>query len=192
MRRLKELDALRGLMLVWITLIHLPTVLSTYVNQPFGFVSAAEGFIFLSALFTGRIYFRMAEQNGYSAMHGKLSARTLRIYVYHAFLLSFVFLVAVPIAASGTRPGLHNLLDFYFNAGGRRAVIDAALLIYRPPLLDILPMYIIFMALTPVALSTSRKFSWKPILCGGFTLWLLAQFGLRHVSWQLMNRYFGL
>jgi hypothetical protein len=192
MRRLKELDALRGFMLVWITLTHLPTKLSTYVNQPFGFVSAAEGFIFLSALFTGSIYFRTAEQNSYGAMRRKLSMRTLQLYLYHILLLSFVFLVAVPIAASGTRPGLHNLLDFYFDAGARRAVVDAVLLIYRPPLLDILPMYIIFLALTPVALSASCRFGWKLILAGGFTLWLLAQFGLRDASWQVMNRYFGL
>lgn len=192
MRRLKELDALRGFMLVWITLTHLPTELSTYVNQPFGFVSAAEGFIFLSALFTGSIYFRMAEQNSYGAMRRKLSMRTLQLYLYHVLLLSFVFLVAVPIAASGTRPGLHNLLDFYFDAGARRAVVDAVLLIYRPPLLDILPMYILFLALTPVALSASRRFGWKLILAGGFTLWLLAQVGLREASWEVMNRYFGL
>ncbi len=192
MRRLYELDALRGLMLVWITFTHLPTVLSAYVNQPFGFVSASEGFIFLSALFAGHIYFRVAERNGYAAMHRKLSMRTLRLYLYHALLLGFVFLVAAPIAASGTHPGLHNLLDFYFNAGGRRAAVDGALLVYRPPLLDILPMYIIFLALTPLALSASRRFGWKFTLSGGFTLWLLAQFGLRHASWQLMNRYFGL
>ena len=60
MERRLELDAARGLMLLWITLTHLPTVASTYVNQPFGFFSAAEGFIFLSALFTGRIYSRIA------------------------------------------------------------------------------------------------------------------------------------
>src|SRR6201984_688312 len=119
MRRLNERGALRGLMLVWITLTHLPTKLSTYVNQPFGFVSAAEGFIFLSALFTGSIYFRTAEQNSYGAMRRKLSMRTLQLYLYHLLLLSFVFLVAVPIAASGTRPGLHNLLDFSFDAGAR-------------------------------------------------------------------------
>src|ERR1051326_8820193 len=103
MGRRVELDALRGLMLVWITLTHLPTAASTYVNQPFGFVSAAEGFIFLSALFTGRIYFRQAEHDGYLPMVRKLWTRTLRLYGYHGLLLVFVFLVAVPIASRGNR-----------------------------------------------------------------------------------------
>jgi hypothetical protein len=191
MRRLEELDALRGLMLVWITFTHLPTALSPYVNQPFGFVSAAEGFIFLSALFTGRVYFRLAERDGYRAMQQKLRQRTLRVYFYHAFLLSFVFLVAVPIAASGTCPGLHNLLDFYFNSGAKRAIIESALLIYRPPLLDILPMYVNFLALTPSVLMISRKIGWRLTLGGSFTLWLLAQFGWREMGWQLMHRYLG-
>ena len=113
-------------MLVWITLTHQPTAASSWVNQPFGFVGAAEGFIFLSALFTGRIYFRIAEQDGYRAMTRKLWGRTLRLYGYHALLLAFAFLVAVPIASHGDRPGLHNLLDFYFTAGTKRAVVEAA------------------------------------------------------------------
>jgi hypothetical protein len=192
MRRFAELDALRGLMLVWITLTHLPTALSAYVNQPFGFVSAAEGFIFLSALFSGRIYFRLAQSNGYGAMQQKLHRRTLRLYLYHILLLSFAFLAAVPIAAGGTRPGLHNLLDFYFDAGPKRAVIYGALLLYRPPLLDILPMYIIFLALTPLALKLGQKWGWRFTLSGGFTLWLLAQFGLRQAVWQFMNHRLGL
>ncbi len=45
-RRRPELDALRGFFLVWMTLNHLPTRLSDYFNQPFGFVSSAEGFVF--------------------------------------------------------------------------------------------------------------------------------------------------
>ena len=139
-------------MLVWIALTHLPTSASSWVNQPFGFVGAAEGFIFLSALFTGRIYFRIAERDGYPAMERKLWARIFRLYGYHMLLLAFAFLVAVPIAAHGNRPGLHNLLDFYFNAGPKQAVTEAALLIYRPPLLDILPMYIMFLFFTSVQL----------------------------------------
>jgi hypothetical protein len=187
--RRPELDAMRGLMLVWITLTHLPTAASAWVNQPFGFVGAAEGFIFLSALFTGRIYFRLAENDGYGAMTRKLWGRTLRLYGYHALLLAFAFLVAVPIASHGDRPGLHNLLDFYFMAGPKQAVSEAALLIYRPPLLDILPMYIIFLALTSVAIPLARRIGWKPILWASFGFWVLAQFGFRTVEHTFMMRY---
>ena len=189
-RRL-ELDAARGLMLVWMTLMHLPTAASTFVNQPFGFVSSAEGFIFLSALFTGRIYWRLAERDGYRTMRSKLWARTLRLYAYHACLLAFTFLVAAPIAASGNRPGLRNLLDFYFTAGPRRAILDGALLIYRPPLLDVLPMYIIFLALTPIVLTMARRLAWKFILAGGLVFWVLAQFGLRQWAYDFLATTFN-
>lgn len=188
MGRRLELDALRGLMLVWITLTHLPTIASTYVNQPFGFVSAAEGFIFLSALFTGRIYYRMALHDGYRAMTYKLWSRTLRLYGYHALLLAFAFLVAVPIAVRGDRPGLHNLLDFYFIVGARQSVTEAALLIYRPPLLDILPMYIIFLIFTSAALLLATRMGWKPILWTAFAIWLFAQFGFRQSEHAFMSK----
>jgi hypothetical protein len=187
-RRRIELDALRGLMLVWITCTHLPTIASTYVNQPFGFVSAAEGFIFLSALFTGRIYYRLAQHDGYRPMTLKLWSRTLRLYLYHALLLAFAFLVAVPIASRGNRPGLHNLLDFYFNAGARRAVGEAFLLIYRPPLLDILPMYIVFLVFTSAALLLTQRIPWKYILGTGLVIWTMAQFGFRAQEHALVSK----
>lgn len=187
---------MRGVMLVWIALTHLPTAASSWVNQPFGFVGAAEGFIFLSALFTGRIYFRIAEHDGYPAMMRTLWARTLRLYGYHVLLygyhvllLAFAFLVAVPIASHGDRPGLHNLLDFYFMAGAKQAVTEAALLIYRPPLLDILPMYIIFLVFTSIAIPLARSIGWKSILWTSFSFWVLAQFGFRSAEHTFMMRY---
>ena len=188
MGRRLEIDAVRGLMLVWMVLTHLPTFLPAYTNQPFGFVSASEGFIFLSALFTGRIYFRLAERDGYPAMRGKLLLRTLRLYGYHALLLAFAFLVAVPIAARGNRPQLHNLLDFYFAAGPKQAITEAFLLIYRPPLLDILPMYILFLLITPLALTISRRVGWSPILAGSATIWFLAHLGVREAEHDFVNR----
>src|ERR1700724_3311506 len=165
-----EIDAVRGLMLVWMVLTHLPTFLPTYFNQPFGFISASEGFLFLSALFTGRIYFRLAQRDGHRVMEKKLGRRTLRLYLYHAVLLSLVFLMAVSITASGKHPGLHNLLDFFFSAGPVRAAMDAALLVYRPPLLDILPMYIIFLVLTPLALRMGQKLGRTGPLSRAFTI----------------------
>ena len=38
MGRRLEIDAVRGLMLVWMVVTHLPTFLPAYTNQPFGFV----------------------------------------------------------------------------------------------------------------------------------------------------------
>ena len=63
LQRLPELDALRGLFLVWMTLTHLPTRFSDFVNQPFGYISSAEGFVFLSALLIGRLYIRELTEN---------------------------------------------------------------------------------------------------------------------------------
>ena len=189
-RRL-ELDALRGLMLVWIALTHLPTNLSKYVNQPVGYIAATEGFIFLSALFTGLIYFRLCQREGPIQMWRKLWRRAGRLYCYHLSLLLLAFLIGAPIAARSYRPALHNLLNFYFVAGRSRAFIDAALMLYRPPLLDILPIYIIFLLLTPLALIFAAR-HWRYVLAVSFLLWLFAQFGFRNFVYQLLARNFGL
>jgi hypothetical protein len=192
MRRRPELDAARGLMLVWMTLTHLPTQASVYANQTIGFVSSAEGFIFLSALFTGLIYFRLSERQGPAAMRRRLWIRTLRLYIYHAVLLAFAFIVAVPIAARGNRPNLYYLLDFYFLGGAKRAIVDSALLVYRPPLLDILPMYIFFLLLTPLVLLVGVKKGWKWVLAPSFAVWLFAQLGLRQAAYGFSRYAFGL
>src|SRR5439155_403428 len=83
---------------------------------------------------TGCIYYRVAERRGYGVMKRKLLLRTLRLYGYHALLLALVFIIAVRIAAEGNRPGLANLLSYYFVAGAKHAIVDGALLIYRPSL----------------------------------------------------------
>ena len=192
MHRRLEVDALRGLMLVWMTLTHLPTVISVYSYQPIGFISSAEGFIFLSALFAGLIYFRIAMREGYSEMRRRLWLRTMRLYGYHALIVGCALMVLPHVAAGTNRPGLHNLLDFYFFAGPKRAVVDALLLLYRPPLLDILPMYIIFLGLSPLVLMLAARVGWRYILGGSVALWLMAQFGFRQLAYEGMRHLFGL
>lgn len=190
--RIEELDALRGLMLVWMTCTHLPTVLSIYLNQPIGYFAATEGFIFLSALFTGRICARLWQREGSAAMCNKVWMRAVRLYGYQLLLLAFAFIIEAPIAARGNRPAVHNLLNYFFTVGRTRAFIDAALMFYRPPLLDILPIYIIFLALTPFAVLLGTKWGWKYALTGGLALWLFAQFGLKNIVYNWLTHAFGL
>ena len=133
MKRELEIDAARGFMLVWMTFTHLPTALTPWVNQPFGYISASEGFIFLSALFTGRIYYRIFSRDGVAKMTAKLILRTLRLYCYHVLLLLLAFGIAARYAAASHGQGLYNLLDYYFAVGPSRALVSALLLLYRPP-----------------------------------------------------------
>ncbi len=175
--RRPELDALRGLFLVWMTLTHLPTHFSDLVNQPFGFISSAEGFVFLSALLVARLYIRQAAEDG-PALRAKLWKRALRIYGYHLILLTLAFTMAAAFAVVAHKIALTNLLSFYL-AHPVTAIAGSLLLIYCPPLLDILPMYVIFLLITPWLLILAARRGWSMILSISGLVWLLAQFGLR-------------
>jgi len=177
LERRPEIDALRGLFLVWMTLTHLPTHFSDFVNQPFGFVSSAEGFVFLSALLVARLYIRKAAEDE-AALRAKLWKRALKIYGYHVILLALAFTIAAAFAVTTHRAALSNLLDFYL-AHPVTAIVGSLLLIYCPPLLDILPMYVIFLLLSPYVLAFASRRGWKPLLALSTLVWLLAQFGLR-------------
>jgi hypothetical protein len=179
LERLPELDALRGLFLVWMTLTHLPTRFSEFVNQPIGFVTSAEGFVFLSALLVGRIYIRELLRDEAGA-HLKLLKRSLKIYGYHLLMLAFAFTIAAAVAVHTHRAALMNLLDFYL-AHPFVAVVGSVLLLYCPPLLDILPMYVTFLFFTPLLLSAAVRYGWQKILAASALVWLMAQFGLRDV-----------
>ena len=110
LRRLPELDALRGLFLVWMTLTHLPTRFSDFVNQPFGYISSAEGFVFLSALLIGRLYIRKSMEDP-AGVRAQMWKRSLKLYAYHMFLLAFAFTVAASWAVHA--PVSYTHLDVY-------------------------------------------------------------------------------
>lgn len=179
LERRPELDALRGLFLVWMTLTHLPTRFSDFVNQPIGFVSSAEGFVFISALLVGRLYIREFVQDPSNA-RSRLWKRSFKIYGYHVATLAFAFTIVAAYAVHTHKAALVNLLNFYL-ARPKAAIVGSLLLIYCPPLLDILPMYVAFLFLTPMVLSAAVRFGWRVILGASALLWVLAQFGLRDV-----------
>lgn len=178
MNRRTELDALRGLLLALMTLTHLPSRYSVYSSQAFGFVSAAEGFVFLSGLVAGMLYWRGLAQHGEQWMRAKLFARARELYVWHLALLVFLFTVGAALGHYVERPLLRNLLSFYFEQPSL-ALWTAPLLLYQPPLLDILPTYVVQLLLTPVWLGQARRHGWGKVLLCSALIWLFAQVGGR-------------
>jgi hypothetical protein len=188
--RLIELDILRGFLLLWMTFTHLPTKANLISNQTFGFVSGAEGFIFLAGFMMGQLEHHIEKKRGHLATLRDIAKRTVRVYGYHCALLAAAFTVFAHIAVTYHRLALQNLLS-YFLQSPKPATIAAAVLAYRPALLDILPMYVVFLALTPLARRVARRWSWDPVVYTSLLIWAVAQFGLRGWIYRHVN-LFGL
>lgn len=174
MTRRNELDAMRGILLLIMALTHLPTTLSHYADQPLGFVSAAEGFVFLSAFLVGSIYSPQLIERGVEHVRARLRKRARRLYGFHVALLLFAFTVVAGIAYFSHSQSLQNFLFYFFHAPGWAAV-SAPLLLYQPPLMDILPMYIVFLLLTPLQLQWASRRGWWLPLTLSLLLWTAAQ-----------------
>jgi hypothetical protein len=171
-----ELDALRGLMLVLMTLTHMPTMFSLPSGQPFGFVSAAEGFVFLSAFMAGKVYGGRARRDGWPAMQVAFHERALKLYLCQLGLLLLAFTLIAWLGVRNQQGGVTGLLEFFF-IDPRTAVVGAALLLHNPPLLDILPMYIVLMLVSPWLLRRGLRQGWRGVLAVSALLWLGEQWG---------------
>lgn len=172
-----EIDALRGLMLVLMMVTHLPSRLTSPLGQPFGFVSAAEGFVLLSAYMAGMVYGRIAWRKGVAEMRRAFWRRALKIYACQAATLLFLFTVIAFIGLRFDQPAATNLMAYYLQQP-LTALVYGLLLVYSPPLLDILPLYILFMLASPWVMVLAWRHGWTPVMGVSVGLWLLAQFGL--------------
>jgi len=177
MNRRWELDVLRGLMLVMMFVTHLPTRFSSMLGQPLGYVSAAEGFVMLSAFMAGMIYTGKAERDGIPAMRNAFLARALKIYACHSALLLLLFTVIAALGVLRDEPALMNLIGFYLEQP-LAGLIGGLLLIYNPPLLDILPLYIVLMLVSPLILEQGLKRGWRGIFAISIALWIATQFNI--------------
>lgn len=185
LRRFTEIDGLRGLMLILMTVTHLPTAFSGPLGQPFGFVSAAEGFVFLSAFLVGTVYTRVAEREGMARMRNALLGRSAKVYAAHVAVLLGVLVLVVRHGEATGNTEITNWFSFHASRP-RLATASALVLVYDPPLFDILPMYVLFLALTPAILRHALERGWEGWIAAGAIAWLLAQTGLPRVSYAAM------
>lgn len=172
-----EIDALRGLMLVLMMVTHLPTRLTAPMGQPLGFVSAAEGFVLLSAYMAGLVYGRLAWRRSEADMRSAFVRRALKLYGCQVAALLFLFTVIAFIGMRLNQPAVTDLQAYYLQEPAS-ALVGALLLIYQPPLLDILPLYVLFMLASPWVIALARRVGWLVVAGASTTVWLLTQFGL--------------
>jgi hypothetical protein len=176
MKRFNEFDVLRGVLLLMMSVDHSPSSLRRFTDQPLGFFSTAECFVFVSAFLAGMLFRKRAEKLGFAAARSSSIHRAGRIYRAHLVTLAFAFVLGSFFLSE--LPGIRNLLDHYL-INPWAAIGGSLALLFRPPLMDILPMYILFSFLTPAAFVAAQRWGWKMVLFVSFSAWLIAQTHVR-------------
>ncbi len=189
--RLWQIDAVRGLMLVLMTCTHVPTRFVSPLGQPFGYVSAAEGFVLLSAFMAGWVYTGRHQKSGAPEMRNAVLKRVLKIYLSQAALLFFLFSAVSVIGLASKQSAVTDLVSFYLSHPVE-AIAGSLLLVYNPPLLDILPMYILFMLASSAVLVFAARHGWIGLMAVSAALWIGAQFGLGHALYAAVVAATGL
>jgi len=155
---------------------HSPSQLRLFTDQPIGFFTTAEGFVFVSAFLAGMLFRRRMEESGFAAARSATVGRAWRIYRAHLLTVSFAFVIGSFFLSEFS--GVGNLLDQYLR-NPAAALVGSALLLFRPPLMDILPMYIWFSLLTPLAFLAAKRWGWKAVIYTSLAVWLISQTRVR-------------
>ncbi len=193
-----RLDFLRGLCLLKMVFSHgLPTALHQPLSR-IGFVSAAEGFFFLSGTVLGLVYRKRLPQMGLAAASEKLLCRALFLWLANFALV----LLYSAWDYSGRRWDFFHLgytYDWIFwNDWHWYSLFSSD----QPYFLQILPRYALFLALSPAALWLLARDRWRLLLAITWGIYLLEQVpdvelmipflehgrevGFRHSAWQVL------
>lgn len=147
-----RIDVIRGLALLVIFINHMPgNIFASYTPHNFGFSDAADAFVLLSGISATLAYGALIERRGFAVGALKLSSRVWTLYIAH--IAVFIIVCGVVAAAvTRTQNPLYveaiNIQPFFNDTF--EAVINALTLRYQPHFLDILPLYIVLLALFPL------------------------------------------
>jgi hypothetical protein len=149
-----RVDVLRGLALLMIYIDHLPgNVLGLFTLRNFGFADAAELFVLLAGFASMVAYGGSFARDGVLTGLRRVLLRLLRIYVFQAALLVAVVVVVgawlhhFPVEPPSGAPFVHS---------GMNGLRHGLTLQAQPASLNILPLYIVLLALFPLVYGLIR------------------------------------
>jgi hypothetical protein len=170
-----RIDTLRGLALLGMTVAHVHFSGMPRAFPIIGYVGPAEPFVVLSGLVAGMIYWRYSARASAAEVWRKGLGRTGFVYLnYVGLALGIVLLTLV------YRSFDPSFLPYGMNLVAEnplRAALLVPVFLFQPGYADILPMYIFFVAITPLVVLSARAGRLGLCVALSAGLWLLAQLG---------------
>lgn len=175
-----RLDFFRGLALFCIFIDHIPNnILAQFTLQSLMFADAAEVFILISGYTAGMVYGRAMERQGFLIAAVRIYHRVWQLYVAHIFLF-MIFMATMAYTAGALNTSLYaeefRAANFLNEPG--LAVVKALTLQFQPAFMDILPLYIVLLAVLPLVVTGYR--SWPSVVIfASMSLWVAVQIDKR-------------
>ena len=157
--RIAAVDFARGLVLVAMTIDHLPgNLLEHFTPRNFALSDSAEAFVFLSGLSIGLVYYRRTLAAGLAPVARSCLKRAGRLYGVH------ILMTAGALAIFAAAYWLGGFNDALIAPHGRavvfheplRGALGVALLSHQLGYFNILPLYVVLMAAAPAILALAR------------------------------------
>ena len=171
-----RLDFFRGLSLFIILVSHTRgDLLVNWIPARFGLSDAADMFVFVSGYAGGIAFGGVYRQRGWVLGTARIGLRIWQLYVAQLCIVIAVGTLAISadklLGATGDHVAFLSL-DYLFSKP-REALFGIVTLTYVPPYLDILPLYIVVLAMVPVAVALARSHPYL-VPIASVTLWAAA------------------
>ncbi len=175
-----RLDFFRGIAMFIILIAHVPAnKWNSWIPARFGFSDATEIFVFCSGMASAIAFGRCFQQRGWAMGTARVSYRVWQVYWAHIALFFFVAMTMAALDTYGNFDKSYvnglNLKHFFDNA--RPQIVGLFTLTYVPNYFDILPMYLVILALMPLFMALSRLGFWA-VAGASIAIWVAANMGL--------------
>ena len=180
-----RLDFFRGLSLFIILVSHTRgDFLADWIPARFGLSDAADMFVFVSGYAGGIAFGGVYRRSGWILGTVRIGLRVWQLYLAQLCMILASAALALAadrlLGASGNHVALFSLDHLFSNP--RDAILGAVTLTYVPQYLDILPLYIVVLAMVPVAVALARIHPYFAPIASA-VLWVVA----RASGWNLPN-----
>lgn len=181
--RIMAVDLLRGYFLFVIIIDHLmrfPGLFDLLTGRGVLWVSAAEGFFFVSGMMVGLVRGHKMLTSSMRQVTTKLLRRSLKLYLWAVGLTILFTLVGFAVATNPhLKGGLTSQRDIW------QLIWHTMTFQYAYGWADFLQHYAIYLALSPLAIWLLRKKFWPVVLLLSFIVWLLRGNNI-YASWQIL------
>jgi|SRR5579871_419412 len=149
-----RLDLFRGLALWLIFLDHIPSNMVAWITlKNYGFSDAAEIFVFISGYTAAFVYGREMLNRGFVVSGARILRRAWQVYVAHIFIFMIYMAELAYVTTTFENPLFSEEIDLLSSLKEPGStLVQALLLMFQPPNLDILPLYIVLLAGFPPVL----------------------------------------